>query len=315
MTQDSDKEYNYILFPLPLLQEVFKNPQNGFSHIFNYGIYMTASTQDVSDENAIMQVLYCFYRGGLTRSLDQKLKKLVAKKIFIPDEDYNGFSSDGKEFYPEEEVSAIRVYLPRDSTLHDEIVEFHQLRQIKDVLNITFDIEGVINTCKDLNKEYGGFPKSPRAMISTAMMFDFYKNPKSEFEKVLFATYAGIRSIIGQEKKFCETTQQMIFARMVGAKNNEALIEALKNEKIKAIYEKYTVRYQKDKILNELVGKKFLASKIAVNRRTYLSCTLGYDELTNEIKNKINRAREGGIQLVKANERRAREKIRRHLEK
>lgn len=183
---------------------------------------------------------------------------------------------------PDEEIKAISDYLENDNELSKEIKEFHQLRQIKDVLNITFDIERVSGTYAKLYKDYDGFKDSPLVMVRKEMMLDFYKNQKSEFEKVLFATYVGIRSIIGK-KEFCQTTQNMIFMRMVGAKNEEALAEILKDKKVKGIYNKNNVRYQREKILNELVANNFLSSKIALNRRTYLSATLKHDELKEEV--------------------------------
>lgn len=168
--------------------------------------------------------------------------------------------------------------------LADEITEFHRLRQIKDALDIEFDIESIISTYNKLHEKYNGFPKSPFVMIKTDVIFDFYKNRKTEFEKVLFAVYAGIRSIIGRKKKFCQTTHNMIFMRMVGAKNNEILPEILKDKNVKMIYEKYAEkRYQRDKVLNELVKRKFLSSKIGTGRRTYLSCSLNFEELSDEI--------------------------------
>ena len=60
-------------------------------------------------------------------------------------------------------------------------------------------------------------------------MFDFYKNTKTDYEKALFAMYAGIRSIIGN-KDFAETSGSMIKCRMLGAKNQSEL-ELILSEK------------------------------------------------------------------------------------
>jgi hypothetical protein len=279
---NKDTNYEYILFPLPLLQEIFKKPRTGFSEIFDFGIYKSASTQKVTKYDAIKQTLYCYYRGGLTSSLERKLNKLATDEIFNPDDEYSGFGANGNEFNPDEEINAISEYLENDNELCKEITEFHQLRQIKDVLNIKFDIKSVSDTYYKLIKEYSDFKDSPLVMIRKEMMFDFYLHEKSEYEKVLFATYAGIRSIIGN-KKFCQTTQEMVFMRMVGAKNREALELILSDKKVKGIFNKYNVRYQREKILNELVARNFLTSKIGIKKRTYLSCTLSYDDLSLEI--------------------------------
>ena len=306
----NNDNHKYILFHLPLLQEIFKKPKTGFSDIFDYGIYKTATTQKVSDYNAIKQALYCYYRGGLTNSLKRQFLQLVNDKVFTPDEDYNGFSE--YEFNPEYEIELIIEYLKENQSLNNEIIEFHQLRQIRNVLNITFDIASISNTYNKLQKEYNGFPKSPLVMIRKEMIFDFYKNDKSEFEKVLFSTYAGIRSIVGRNK-FCQTTQDMIFYRMVGAKNNDALNEILKDKKVKAIYQKYNVRYWRDKILNELLARNFLTSKVAIKRRTYLSTSLNYKELEAEIKANFDKSIKSKIKLHKISELEAKNNILQHL--
>lgn len=315
MKKNRPYEYEYILFPLPLLQEIFKKPKTGFSDIFDCGIYKSATTQKTTDYNAIKQALYCYYRGGLTNSLKQQFDELVDNEIFIPNEDYCGFGTGGNEFDPEEEIKAIGDYLENDIGLSNEIKEFHQLRQIKDVLKISFDPEGVLKTYARLNKEYDGFKDSPMVMVRKEMMFDYYKNQKSEFEKVLFATYAGIRSIIGK-KEFCQTTQAMIFMRMVGAKNEDALVKILNDKKVKSIYSKYNVRYQREKILNELVARNFLFSKIGLRKRTYLSCTLNYDELTAAIIKFFDEKNiKSKVKSNKISELQAKRKILQHLNK
>lgn len=307
-----NEPYRYILFPLSLLQEIFKKPKTGFSDIFDYGIYKTASTQETTLDNAVKQSLYCFYRGGLTDSLKKKFDYMVYNNVFSPDEDYNGFNAN--EFYPEDEIQSITQHLHENQSLSDEIIEFHKLRQIKGVLNIKFSIEGIAETYKRLNKEYNDFKRCPLVMISKEMMFDYYLNQKSEYEKVLFATYAGIRSIIGN-KQFCQTTRNMIFTRMVGAKNNEALVEILKDKKVNGIYGKYTKRYHEEKIINELRAKGYIKSKIAIKRRTYISCSLDLDELAEEIKRLFDENIKCIIKRDKINELNAKKKILQHLNK
>ena len=308
----NNEDYKYIIFPLPLLQEIFKKPKTGFSDIFYYGIYKSAESQDVIEYNAIKQALYCYYRGGITNSLKRKFDHLANDEIFTPDEDYSGFSGD--EFNPEDEIESIYQYLKEDELMKNEIIEFHRLRQVKEILNITFDINTAIKIYQELQNEYD-FSNVPFVMMNKEIMIEYSHKQKSEFEKVLFATYAGIKSIIGN-KKFCQTTQDMIFMRMVGAKNNDALIEIIKDKKVKGIYNKYTVRYQKEKILDNLLARNFLSSKVGINKRTYLSCSLTHDELSEEIirffdENNIK----SKIKSNKISELKAKNKILQHLNK
>lgn len=272
--------FKYILFPLPLIQEIFKKPKNGFSDIFDVGIYRVSQTIQISEHNAFKQLMYCYYRGGLTKSLRNELSRLEESGIFYSDEDYNGFS--GYEFIPDDEIESINEYCKEHQELKDEIEEFHRLRQVKDVLGITFDIASVAKTFKEYHAVYNGFHNKPLVSISQKMMFDFYKNTKTNYEKALFAMYAGIRSIIGN-KDFAETTGSMIRCRMFGAKNQTDLELILRDKKVKFAYNQYTTDYHYKKMLKELVVRGFLLSEIGYNKRTYVSCKLDMKELEDAI--------------------------------
>lgn len=168
------------------------------------------------------------------------------------------------------------------SRAKNEIEEFHRLRQVKDVLGITFDISSVAKTYKEYYAVYNGFHNQPLVSISQKMMFDFYKNTKTDYEKALFAMYAGIRSIIGN-KDFAETTGGMIKCRMFGAKNQAELELILSDRKVKSAYKQYTTDYHYKKMLKELVVRGFLQSEIGYNKRTYVSCKLDMKDLEDAI--------------------------------
>ena len=195
-------------------------------------------------------------------------------RYFYSDEDYNGFSS--YEFVPDEEIESIYEYCKEHEELKNDIEEFHRLRQVKTVLNITFDISCVIRTYQKYYTAYNGFHNQPLVSISQRMMFDFYLNPKSDYEKALFAMYAGIRSIIGN-KDFAETT------RMFGAKNQAELELILNDKKVKSVYKQYTTDYHYKKMLKELVVRGFLMSEIGYNKRTYVSCKMDMKGLEDAI--------------------------------
>lgn len=274
------ENFKYILFPLPLIQEIFKKPKSGFSDIFDVGIYRVSQTLQINEYNALKQLMYCYYRGGLTKSLQRELYRLEEGQIFYSDEDYNGFSS--YEFIPDTEIESIYEYCKEHQDLKNEIEEFHRLRQVKDVLGITFDISSVAKTYKTYHAAYNRFHNQPLVSISQKMMFDFYKNTKTDYEKALFAMYAGIRSIIGN-KDFAETTGSMIKCRMFGAKNQAELELILSDKKVKSAYKQYTTDYHYKKMLKELVVRGFLQSEIGYNRRTYVSCKLDMKGLEDAI--------------------------------
>lgn len=287
MKKDINTDYKYIIFPLPLLQEIFENSDTAYSTIFDIGIYLSAMTQNVSEYSAIKQAMYCYYRGGLTRNLQEKFDNLVNSNILPVELEYCGF--DSYEFNPEDEINAITDYIKTDPKLANDIIIFHQLRQIKDVINVAFNIESIINTYNSFYLKYQGFEHSPLVMIKIDTIFEYYHKKKSEFENILFAVYAAIRSLKGKGRDVVMTTQDIIFRRMVGAKNKQELDIILKNERIKAIYDKYNVRYQREKILNQLVARNFLSSKLGKNRRTFLSFTLSFPDLEKAVTNIIKK--------------------------
>lgn len=311
---EDTKNYSYILFPLPILQEVFKDPQNGIRYIFDFGIYRASQTLKVDGTNALKQALYCYYRGGLTLHLNGRFETLIAKGVFHPDTSYNGFDTTGKEFKAEEEISELAGYAKNDQDFYREVVEFHRLRQIKEVLRLRFSIESVIDTYWTYYNAYNGFRNEPLVSLKTSLLLDYTGN-KSEFEKAVFAMYAGIKSLIG-EKEFVATTREMMVCRMFGAKNKKALEPILKNKKMKAAHSKYSKRYQFEKALDYLLAAKFLAAKIGIKRRTYLSCQLDYGSLAQKIEEHI---REKSLNYIikqhRMNELEAKNSIKQHLYK
>lgn len=278
--------FKYILIPLPVMQEIFKKPKNGFIDIFNVGIYTVAEKIKITDNNAFKQLIYCYYREkkGLTPYLLSKMEDLVSNEIIVIDEDYNGFNNF--EFNPEQEIDCLIEYINTDTTSYSKIIEFAKLRQVKTTLNMSFDIDSISNTYSIYQKEYNHFKGMPYASIKTELMFSFMEN-KSDFQKAVFAMYAGIRSLIGNKDYVC-TTRDMIICRMFGAINKESLEAILKDKKVMFAYNTFSNRYQFEKILNYLLARNFLSSKIAYNKRTYLSCTLSNKQLADKIVEHIN---------------------------
>lgn len=91
----------YIPFPLYLVSGL---PEN-LNQIFNYGIYNFSKSISYPDLSAVYsQIIYEYYRGQLPTVLLTTIERLIKQDLFVPDEDYNGFSSDGSEFNPQEGI-------------------------------------------------------------------------------------------------------------------------------------------------------------------------------------------------------------------
>lgn len=71
--------------------------------------------------------------------------------------------------------------------------------------------------------------------------------------------------------------------RIIEAKSNVVLQDFLKDKKLKTMHEKYSKRYQMDKLMKTLIQRKFLSSKISIGRRIFINPTLNMDDLEKVI--------------------------------
>ncbi len=112
--------------------------------------------------------------------------------------------------------------------------------------------------------------RTPKTSITKKMIFDFYKNYKTEFEVVTFLAFAAIRYILKQQA-YIKMPNDYLVGRMSGNnKQGEPICEELM---------KYNNRYQLDKIKKELQlnwGLKLYASHI---RGSYVSFTMPLEKL------------------------------------
>ena len=115
--------------------------------------------------------------------------------------------------------------------------------------------------------------KYPTTGIEKGMLFDYYKNEKSDFDIICLAAFLGIRSIIGK-KPYDKTNKYLIHARMFGYTTAKEL-----PVKLTPLQEKYKLRYQMDKVLTELQINWHLKVLWNHNRGFYLSFDLSFDEM------------------------------------
>lgn len=143
------------------------------------------------------------------------------------------------------------------------------LKQASDYLGINFyDFDVALIEGEMLHKAIKN--NAPKTSISKDMIFDFYKNKKSEFEIVCFLAFASLKSII-QKQVYKKITNEYLLNRMSGNSKSGAPINPL--------LKKYSNRYQLDKIKTELQlnwGLKYYAVK---TRGFYVSFTMPLNEL------------------------------------
>lgn len=277
------KDARYVPFPLFLIADL---PGN-LNDVFDYGIFKFARTIEASDLNTVYrQVLYGYYRGKLTGILAGKIGKLVERDIFIPDEDYNGFSGDGREFAPDTGIDEFMEAGENNADFKETCIEYWQVHQAMSVLRINGSLDGIISSARKTQKKVDEWEKKwgkdVTVMMSIAMMFEYYKKPKSEYEIDLLKAFLGIKSILGN-KQLVGTTKDYVLLRMTGARKKDLLPDLLGKPGIKQLHNKYSRRYQTDKLLSELVSRGFITGKLAFNRRIYVSTHYTIDELPEAI--------------------------------
>lgn len=118
---------------------------------------------------------------------------------------------------------------------------------------------------------------SPMVGINLSIFWEFFKDYKTDFEKVCLIGFLAFKSIL-QDKPYCKITNKFWLARMNGkAKSHEfnELPEPLK---------KYANEYQLRKIKRELQHNWFLVEYGHYTRGFYVSFKLPLEKLVYEVE-------------------------------
>ena len=307
-------EYRYVYFPLFLIKNLFseKDLKYTVSDIFDVGIFNYSKQFNIDNLSAYRQVIYCYYRGGLTDKLRSKIQYLYDNGDLTLDEDYNGFDGHGISFEPDD-LDELAQIASKNNILRDLFIEFYKMHLALKSLKLTGNIQSILSVSKQILKlqqiheaKYG---REPSVMLKTDLIFDYYKKSKSSNDILILAAFAGIKSIIGK-KEFAGTTKKMIVSRMIGAKSDKVLQDFLKDKTLKTIFDKYSKRYWFDKLINELRIRDFIRSKITLKfgfkSRMYLSCKLDSNQLSSKLAENWNRNKGNTkLKLLKAEEKSA----------
>jgi len=126
--------------------------------------------------------------------------------------------------------------------------------------------------------------RTPKASIEVKLWTDFYKNHKTDFEKVCLLAFIALRSIIGR-KPYCKTTNNYLLARMDGKSKT-----VKSDDELSAQILRYSTRRKLDNIKKELQLNWHLRYLSNYNRGFYISFTLKLGKLAEiaESKRPIN---------------------------
>ena len=136
---------------------------------------------------------------------------------------------------------------------------------------------------------YESIPNNvPRSGISREMFWDFYKEEKTDFERVCLLAYLALKSIIGN-KTYAKIGNNILLARMDGKERTITDFSELSDE-----VRKYANEYQTKKIKNELMLFYGLTYYSRYTKGFYFSFKLDNYELIKiaETRRKNNKLKE-----------------------
>jgi hypothetical protein len=286
------KEFKYVQFPNCLLMQTYDDIEKGLRMIIDYGIVHYAKKQSYNLHDVARQVCYDYYRNRdlLQYSVINTIRVAENHDQFS-EVDHDGFSWDS--FNPEDNINEILLLFENDSSFKKTCILNYQIHLVcsQDQLNIKLrSYQRTIETYDKAVKIQESFERQfgPDAMpyCKVSMLWQFIDNPK---DIDLFRAYIGIKSMIGR-RNFISSNKPAILSRMIGCKNKAAFEfftanRYNKNKNLLPTVEKYSKRYNMDKLLLTLAERKYIMflSKKEV-RVIYLSKYMEPEELGKLIK-------------------------------
>ena len=254
-------EYKYIQFPLCLMQEVIKDRHKGLNLCADFGLVHFALSQKYEIGDVVRQTIYDYYKNTdkLPRDLRVAIEEAEAEDQFTRDDDYNGFNSDGK-FDPELNAPELLKILEDNPDIKEEAVRHYQLHQAAGLHNVT--VKSIKSTLDRYQQAKGfkelfeaKFGTDAMASVKPGMLYDFRDGKEQDIDLLL--GYLGIVLLIGF-RKFISTTKPVILSRMIGAKSKPVWEAFSKVKEARGIVERYSKRYNMDRLLLSLAERKFI---------------------------------------------------------
>jgi hypothetical protein len=203
-----DKQ-KYFFVPISLIRGFVTETEQTITNIARYGALTFSRTDkvtDLSDDYFFEQFIY------LLRNEPDNVPSDLTNQMRDFDTDRNGFNVDG-EWEPAEAVEELKDYLSDDAELKDEILDFCKYRSAYNFYYLSGSVADAYEWAKEIEKTIPA--KTSTVMINNNSLMDFIWKKKTEKEKMRYAVYMGICSIVG-EKKYSKTNRDLIFARALG---------------------------------------------------------------------------------------------------
>ena len=240
----------YLQFPLFLMRDLIFNKEHSINDIIKYGLYRCAKRIDCDLIKVARQLMYDYYRhkGKLTSYLYKSMNKFIKNEELNLNEDYDGFSSTGKEFLAEIEIDELHQIFANNPEFKERAIEYYQMHAAYEFLGVTGNTGIALERAKEIEQTIS--KNEPMPMVRKTLLFDFRDQAKSEEELIQFAAYLGVRSILGK-KDCCKTNKNLIVSRMFGYSSIKQIPNNLQPP-IKVLYDKFSKRYHIDNLLQEL---------------------------------------------------------------
>lgn len=279
---DVSRDYGYIKIPIPFIRLLLVKPSEA-EHVIRYVIYRMSLNVDTATINIFRQIIYVFYRTHELKTssngsdsitlrpgchfpteISHEMISLWEKGKLELDFDKNGFGADG-EFLDNSDsdnsftLSTLDLYASNNDSFYSACKRWYQISQICKLVALKMEDLSVYTTAFQRYAQYN-ISEEVYAFIKTDIIKKYATRAKSglipEHERVQFACYAGIKSIIGHNDYYT-ANKELILARMMGLKcSSEITPDFLKRkERTEAnkIYYKYSQRRQFEKLLNDML--------------------------------------------------------------
>jgi hypothetical protein len=288
-----ERKDRYIQFPLCLLMETYRNKQSGLDLILDFGVVHFAKSFKYDMASVGVQLMYCYYKDQKIIPCDllKTMEKYIKADMLSVDSDYSGFCAGA--FDPLDYTEELLGLFESDQTFKESAILLYQIRQAasEEFLSINLrSIDGALDRYKRGIALKQNFESQFGADVMPGIKVEqIIQYRDSDQNMDIFRVYVGIKSLIGRNT-FATANKPVILSRMIGCKSKAAFEyfttdKINKNKNLLPTVEKYSKKYQMDKLLLTLAENKFIMflskAKVSV---LYLSKYMEPEELATIVK-------------------------------
>lgn len=316
---DITKIKGYIKLPLPFIRLLLVKPEET-GNVIRFAVYKMASNYDADTPNVFRQVLYVYYQAhifdvdcnesatveyvtskpynSLPDDICNKIEELWQNNKLSLDFDRKGFDLEGSFLsWGDNQISELEDYASSDATFFGKCATWYKLRQVCENIGIPLEDVNLYEISYNRFASYN-IDNDIFAYVNTSIILRYYKGSISgrisEIERVQFACYAGIKSIVGLND-YWKASKELILARMMGLKSSGEITTEILNRKERTeanrIYKKYSKRRQFVGLLNKMLEYGYIKCCFGKKKSGYcLSTRLTEDEvMKREVESERNK--------------------------